>query len=177
MKKGIRYKFNAICKTINGIYKLEFNKNFDEILTTNEEKNVIENKPLENIYGIKFSDNEVETFESIDNSHTNIYTDYINYDATDDKKGCINQKIKDNKVFFKRNITCNYQVKSYEIEDFFEPNNNIITLVKKDDFKVATINYNKIEVDKNYFAFKLYGKEYLIKQKKKKMKKEIKKLL
>ena len=130
--------------------------------------NVIENKPLENIYGIKFSDNEVETFESIDNSHTNIYTDYINYDATDDKKGCINQKIKDNKVFFKRNITCNYQVKSYEIEDFFEPSNNIITLVKKDDFKVATVNYNKIEVDKNYFAFKLYGKEYLIRQKKKK---------
>ena len=38
MKKGIRYKFNAIYKTINGIYKLEFNKNFDEILTTNEEK-------------------------------------------------------------------------------------------------------------------------------------------
>lgn len=38
MKKGIRYKFNATYKTINGIYKLEFNKNFDEILTTNEEK-------------------------------------------------------------------------------------------------------------------------------------------
>lgn len=38
MKKGIRYKFNATYKNINGIYKLEFNKNFDEILTTNEEK-------------------------------------------------------------------------------------------------------------------------------------------
>ena len=38
MKKGIRYRFNATYKTINGIYKLEFNKNFDEILTTNEEK-------------------------------------------------------------------------------------------------------------------------------------------
>lgn len=133
--------------------------------------NVIENKPLKNIYGIKFSDNEVETFESIDNWHNNIYTDYINYDAIDDKKGCVNQRIKDNKVFFKRNITCNYQAKSYKIEDFFEPNNKIITLVKKDDFEIDTVNYDKIEIDKNYFSFKLYGKEYLIRQKKKKEKK------
>ena len=133
--------------------------------------NVIENKPLKNIYGIKFSDNEVETFESIDNWHNNIYTDYINYDAIDDKKGCVNQRIKDNKVFFKRNITCNYQAKSYKVEDFFEPNNKIITLVKKDDFEIDTVNYDKIEIDKNYFSFKLYGKEYLIRQKKKKEKK------
>lgn len=132
--------------------------------------NVIENKPLKNIYGIKFSDNEVETFESIDNWHNNIYTDYINCDAIDDKKGCVNQRIKDNKVFFKRNITCNYQAKSYKIEDFFEPNNKIITLVKKDDFEIDTVNYDKIEIDKNYFSFKLYGKEYLIRQKKKKEK-------
>lgn len=130
--------------------------------------NVIENKPLKNIYGIKFSDNEVETFESIDNWHTNIYTDYINYDAIDDKKGCINQKIKGNKVIFRKDVTCNYQMKSYDIDDFFKSDNKIITLVKGNDFEIETINYDKIEIDKNYFSFKLYGIEYLIKQKKNK---------
>lgn len=126
------------------------------------------NQPIENIYGIKFSDNEEETFESIDNWHIRIYTDYINYDARDDKKGCINQKIKGNKVIFRKDITCNYQMKSYDVEDFFKSDNKIITLVKDNDFEIETINYDKIEITKNYFAFNLYGKEYLIKQKKNK---------
>ncbi len=126
------------------------------------------NQPIENIYGIKFSDNEEETFESIDNWHIRIYTDYINYDARDDKKGCINQKIKGNKVIFRKDVTCNYQMKSYDIDDFFKSDNKIITLVKGNDFEIETINYDKIEIDKNYFSFKLYGIEYLIKQKKNK---------
>lgn len=126
------------------------------------------NQPIENIYGIKFSDNEEETFESIDNWHIRIYTDYINYDARDDKKGCINQKIKGNKVIFRKDVTCNYQMKSYDIDDFFKSDNKIITLVKGNDFEIETINYDKIEIDKNYFSFKLYEIEYLIKQKKNK---------
>jgi len=134
--------------------------------------NVIENKPLKNIYGIKFSDNEVETFESIDNWHTNIYTEYINYDAIDDKKGCVNQRIKDNKVFFKRNVTCLYEIKSYKPEDILKKENKIVTLVKTTDFECETINYDKIEVNKSLSMFKLYGKEYLIKQKQKKKKKK-----
>lgn len=133
------------------------------------------NQPIENIYGIKFSDNEEETFESIDNWHIRIYTDYINYDARDDKKGCINQKIKGNKVIFRKDVTCNYQMKSYDIDDFFKSDNKIITLVKGNDFKIETINYDKIEIDKNYFSFKLYGKEYLIKQKKNKKIEELRK--
>ena len=123
------------------------------------------NQPIENIYGIKFSDNEEETFESIDNWHIRIYTDYINYDARDDKKGCINQKIKGNKVIFRKDVTCNYQMKSYDIDDFFKSDNKIITLVKGNDFEIKTINYDKIEINKNYFAFNLYGKEFVIKQK------------
>ena len=123
------------------------------------------NQPIENIYGIKFSDNEEETFESIDNWHIRIYTDYINYDARDDKKGCINQKIKGNKVIFRKDVTCNYQMKSYDIDDFFKSDNKIITLVKGNDFEIETINYDKIEINKNYFAFNLYGKEFVIKQK------------
>jgi hypothetical protein len=123
------------------------------------------NQPIENIYGIKFSDNEEETFESIDNWHTRIYTDYINYDARDDKKGCINQRVKGNKVIFRKDVTCNYQMKSYDIDDFFKSDNKIITLVKGNDFEIETINYDKIEINKNYFAFNLYGKEFVIKQK------------
>ena len=133
--------------------------------------NVIENKPLKNIYGIKFSDNEVETFESIDNWHTNIYTEYINYDAIDDKKGCVNQRIKDNKVFFKRNITCLYEI------DILKKENKKVTLVKTSDFECETINYDKIEVNKSLSMFKLYGKEYLIKQKKKRRKKRNKEII
>ena len=139
--------------------------------------NVIENKPLKNIYGIKFSDNEVETFESIDNWHTNIYTEYINYDAIDDKKGCVNQRIKDNKVFFKRNITCLYEIKSCKPEDILKKENKKVTLVKTSDFECETINYDKIEVNKSLSMFKLYGKEYLIKKKKKRRKKRNKEII
>ena len=110
-------------------------------------------QPITNIYGIKFSD-------------------YINYDARDEKKGCVNQRIKGNKVIFRKDVTCNYQMKSYDIDDFFKSDNKIITLVKGNDFEIETINYDKIEIDKNYFSFKLYGKEYLIKQKKNKKIKE-----
>ena len=123
-------------------------------------------QPISNIYGIKFSDNEEESFESIDNWHNNIYTDYINYDAIDDKKGCINQIIKGNKVVFRKDITCNYETKSYNIEEFLNLDNKIIKLVKASDFKVETVNYDKIETIKDYFSFNLYGKEFLIKQKK-----------
>lgn len=126
-------------------------------------------QPIANIYGIKFSDNEEESFESIDNWHNNIYTDYINYDARDDKKGCINQIIKGNKVVFRKDITCNYEAKSYDIEEFFKPDNKIITLVKASDFQVETVNYDEIETTKKYFSFNLYGKEFLIKQKKSKI--------
>lgn len=123
-------------------------------------------QPIANIYGIKFSDNEEESFESIDNWHNNIYTDYINYDARDDKKGCLNQIIKWNKVVFRKDITCNYEAKSYNIEEFLNPDNKIITLVKASNFQVETVNYDKIETTKDYFSFNLYGKEFLIKQKK-----------
>ena len=102
-------------------------------------------QPINNIYGIKFSDNEEE------------------------KKGCVNQRIKENKVIFRKDITCNYQAKSYDFEEFLKPDNKIVTLVKGSDFEVETVNYNKIEIERNYFAFNLYGKEFLIKQKKSKM--------
>lgn len=126
-------------------------------------------QPISNIYGIKFSNNEEESFESIDDWYKNIYTEYINYDAKDDKKGCINQRIKGNKVIFRKDITCNYQAKSYDFEEFLKPDNKIVTLVKGSDFEVETVNYDKIEIKKNYFAFNLYGKEFLIKQKKSKI--------
>ena len=126
-------------------------------------------QPISNIYGIKFSDNEEESFESIDKWHDIIYTDYINYDAKDDKKGCVNQKIKGNKVIFRKDITCNYQAKSYDFEEFLKPDNKIVTLVKGSDFEVETVNYDKIEIERNYFAFNLYGKEFLVKQKKSKI--------
>lgn len=125
-------------------------------------------QPISNIYGIKFSNNEEESFESIDDLYKNIYTEYINYDAKDDKKGCINQKIKGNKVIFRKDITCNYQAKSYDLEEFLKPDNKIVTLVKGSDFEVETVNYDKIEIERNYFAFNLYGKEFFIKQKKNK---------
>lgn len=126
--------------------------------------NVIENKPLKNIYGIKFSNNEVETFETIDEWYSNIYTEYINYDAKNENKGCINQVIKGNTVFFKRNVTCLYEIKSYKPEDILKKENKIVTLVKTTDFECETINYDKIEVNKSLGMFKLYGKEYCIKK-------------
>lgn len=126
-------------------------------------------QPISDIYGIKFSNNEEESFESIDDWYKNIYTEYINYDARDDKKGCVNQKIKGNKVIFRKDITCNYQAKSYDFEEFLKPDNKIVTLVKGSDFEVETVNYDKIEIERNYFAFNLYGKEFFIKQKKSKI--------
>ena len=134
-------------------------------------------EPISNIYGIKFSNNEVETFETIDDWYSNIYTEYINYDAKNENKGCINQVIKGNTVIFKRNVTCLYEIKSYKPDDILKKENKIVTLVKTTDFECETINYDKIEVNKSLSMFKLYGKEYLIKQKQKKKKKEIKKLL
>ena len=121
-------------------------------------------EPISNIYGIKFSDNEVETFETIDDWYSNIYTEYINYDAKNENKGCINQVIKGNTVFFKRNVTCLYEVKSYKPEDILKKENKIVTLVKTTDFECETINYDKIEVNKSLGMFKLYGKEYCIKK-------------
>lgn len=134
-------------------------------------------EPISNIYGIKFSNNEVETFETIDDWHSNIYTEYINYDAKNENKGCINQLIKGNTVIFKRNVTCLYEIKSYKPEDILKKENKIVTLVKTTDFECETINYDKIEVNKSLGMFKLYGKEYLIKQKKKRRKKRNKEII
>ena len=119
-------------------------------------------QPISNIYGIKFSDNEEESFESIDKWHNIIYTDYINYDAKDDKKGCVNQRIKGNKVIFRKNITCNYQAKSYDVEEFLKPDNKIVTLVKGSDFEVdAPRNMKSVDpliVTQNLKDFKCYEK-------------------
>ena len=134
-------------------------------------------EPISNIYGIKFSNNEVETFETIDDWYSNIYTEYINYDAKNENKGCINQVIKGNTVIFKRNVTCLYEIKSYKPDDILKKENKIVTLVKTTDFECETINYNKIEVNKSLSMFKLYGKEYLIKQKQKKKKKRNKEII
>lgn len=119
---------------------------------------------ISNIYGIKFSNNEVETFETIDDWYSNIYTEYINYDAKNENKGCINQVIKGNTVIFKRNVTCLYEIKSYKPDDILKKENKIVTLVKTTDFECETINYDKIEVNKSLGMFKLYGKEYWIKK-------------
>jgi len=116
------------------------------------------------LYGIKFSNNEVETFETIDDWYSNIYTEYINYDAKNENKGCINQVIKGNTVIFKRNVTCLYEIKSYKPDDILKKENKIVTLVKTTDFECETINYDKIEVNKSLGMFKLYGKEYWIKK-------------
>lgn len=121
-------------------------------------------EPISNIYGIKFSNNEVETFETIDDWYSNIYTEYINYDAKNENKGCINQVIKGNTVIFKRNVTCLYEIKSYKPDDILKKENKIVTLVKTTDFECETINYDKIEVNKSLGMFKLYGKEYWIKK-------------
>lgn len=121
-------------------------------------------EPISNIYGIKFSNNEVETFETIDDWYSNIYTEYINYDAKNENKGCINQVIKGNTVIFKRNVTCLYEIKSYKPDDILKKENKIVTLVKTTDFECETINYDKIEVNKSLGMFKLYGKEYCIKK-------------
>jgi hypothetical protein len=134
-------------------------------------------EPISNIYGIKFSNNEVETFETIDDWYSNIYTEYINYDAKNENKGCINQVIKGNTVIFKRNVTCLYEIKSYKPDDILKKENKIVTLVKTTDFECETINYDKIEVNKSLGMFKLYGKEYLIKQKKKRRKKRNKEII
>lgn len=134
-------------------------------------------EPISNIYGIKFSNNEVETFETIDDWYSNIYTEYINYDAKNENKGCINQVIKGNTVIFKRNVTCLYEIKSYKPDDILKKENKIVTLVKTTDFECETINYDKIEVNKSLGLFKLYGKEYLIKQKKKRRKKRNKEII
>lgn len=134
-------------------------------------------EPISNIYGIKFSNNEVETFETIDDWYSNIYTEYINYDAKNENKGCINQVIKGNTVIFKRNVTCLYEIKSYKPDDILKKENKIVTLVKITDFECETINYDKIEVNKSLGMFKLYGKEYLIKQKKKRRKKRNKEII
>ena len=134
-------------------------------------------EPISNIYGIKFSNNEVETFETIDDWYSNIYTEYINYDAKNENKGCINQVIKGNTVIFKRNVTCLYEIKSYKPDDILKKENKIVTLVKTTDFECETINYDKIEVNKSLGMFKLYGKEYLIKQKQKKKKKRNKEII
>ena len=134
-------------------------------------------EPISNIYGIKFSNNEVETFETIDDWYSNIYTEYINYDAKNENKGCINQVIKGNTVIFKKNITCLYEIKSYKPEDILKKENKKVTLVKTSDFECETINYDKIEVNKSLSMFKLYGKEYLIKQKKKRRKKRNKEII
>lgn len=113
---------------------------------------------INNIYGIKFSNNETESWKTIDDDFLNVYVNYINIDAKDESKGSLSCIIKDNETLFRFDITCmhSFTDEFYKKHDFsnFEQYKNSYLYTDDKELINLSKNYSEIheeKIDDYYF--------------------------
>jgi len=104
---------------------------------------------IPNIYGVKFSDNERESWKTIESVYHEVYCDYVNIDNYDESAGSVSCYVEGNKTQFRFDINCFY-THSGDISNIKEWINNKEALIYTSDKEIASIvkNYSEIKEEK-----------------------------
>lgn len=108
---------------------------------------------IPNIYGVKFSDNERESWKTIESVYHEVYCDYVNIDNNDESAGSVSCYVEGNKTQFRFDINCFY-THSGDISNIKEWINNKEALIYTSDKEIASIvkNYAEIKEEKEVDA-------------------------
>lgn len=104
---------------------------------------------IPNIYGVKFSNNERESWRTIEEAYHEAYCTYTNLDNYDESAGSVSCEVIENKTQFRFDINCFY-THSGDISNIKEWINNKEAMIYTSDKEITSIvkNYSEIKEEK-----------------------------
>lgn len=100
---------------------------------------------ISNIYGVKFSNNERESWKTIEEAYHEAYCTYTNLDNYDESAGSVSCEVIENKTQFRFDVNCFYSHSGdiYNVKEWI--NNKEAHIYVKDKEIISKIkNYDKI---------------------------------
>ena len=110
---------------------------------------------IPNIYGVKFSNNERESWKTIESVYHEVYCDYVSIDNNDESAGSVSCYVEGNKTQFRFDINCFY-THSGDIENIKEWIKHKEAMIYTSDKEIASIVKNYAEVKEDEEVDNLY---------------------